>query len=115
MFSTTDTGPNRQLRVYLIGAARAPDGPRRAAPDFDVRQVAIPESLEDLAMRLRALPDQRRLREFARRIGTEVGGSIPALSAVRVEVWRTSFDANDLMPRDRLLRTVTLPWSADGS
>jgi hypothetical protein len=97
MFSSTDAGRQRQLRVYLVEPER-------------LREVAIPESLEDRAMRVAALPSPARLRDFAARVGTEVGGLAPQLVAVRVELWRTRFDPEGLLPRRTLVRSVDLPW-----
>jgi hypothetical protein len=99
MFSSTDAGRQRLLRVYLVEPER-------------VREVAIPASLEDRAMRAAALPSPARLRDFAARMGTQVGGLAPELVAVRVELWRTRFDPEGLLPRRALLRRVDLPWGS---
>lgn len=101
MFSSTDAGRQRQLRVYLVEPGRA-------------REVAIPESLEDRAMRAAALPSPSRLRDFAASMGAEVGGLAPQLVAVRVELWRTRFDPQDLLPSHALVRRIDLPWGGHG-
>lgn len=100
MFSSTDVGRQRELRTYLVEPDRA-------------REVAIPESLADLATRVAALPSFDRLERFARRMGEEVGGLAPELVSVRVELWRTSYDAERLSPRRELLRSVESPRGGD--
>ncbi len=100
MFSSTDVGRQRQLRVYLVEPHR-------------VREVAIPASLESRALRVATLPSRARLRDFAERMGEAVGGLSPELSTVRVELWRTRFDPNHLRPDHTLVRGVDLPWPRD--
>lgn len=99
MFSSTDAGRQRQLRVYLSGSR-------------GTREVAIPESLEDAAARVAALPTPGRLRDFAHRMGVDVGGSMPDLASVRVELWRRRFDREGLHPDARRLRRLDLDWDA---
>ena len=101
MFSTTDTGPQRELRVFFVS-------------DAGVRGVALPESLDDIASRAAVLPTPTRLRELARRVGEDMGGLLPGLASVRVELWRTRFDSEDLEPRAELLRRVDVEWDTDG-
>jgi hypothetical protein len=101
MFSTTDAGRQRDLRVYLVEPGR-------------VRPVAIPAPLDELALRAAALPTPARLRRLAARVGAEVGGVAPGLSAVRVELWRTHFEPDGLLPTATRLRSVELPWPDDG-
>lgn len=102
MFSTTDAGRQRVLRVYLVERER-------------VREVAIPASLEDRALRVAALPSFSRLRDFGARMGAEVGGLAPELSAVRVELWRTRFDPEHLLPSRTRVRSVEVAWNGDGA
>jgi hypothetical protein len=99
MFSSTDAGRQRRLRVYLSGAG-------------GTREVAIPESLEDAAMRVAALPTPDRLRGFAQRMGVDVGGVMPGLASVRVELWRTRFDPEGLHPDPARIRRLELEWEA---
>jgi hypothetical protein len=99
MFSSTDAGRQRGLRVYLIGAR-------------GTREVAIPESLEDAAMRVATLPTPGRLRDFARRMGSDVGALMPGLSSVRVELWRTRFDPEGLHPDAARVRRLDLEWDS---
>ena len=101
MFSTTDVGPQRRLRVYLV----AEDGPR---------ELGVPVPLEDRAERAAALPTPDRLGEFGRQVALDRGGAVPSLSAVRVELWRTRFDPDGLVPQPELLRRVDVDWDAGG-
>ena len=82
--------------------------------DAGVRAVALPESLDDFASRAAALPTPARLRELAHRVGEDMGGLLPDLASVRVELWRTRFDSEGLEPRAELLRRVEVEWDTDG-
>jgi len=91
MFSTTDGGPNRHLHIFLIG------------PGIE-KEVWSPPSLGDMEKRVCALPSQARLRKFANRIAGHFPNEVDRLFAVRVEVWHTHFDLQDLKPMARILR-----------
>jgi hypothetical protein len=100
MFSTTDDGVNRELRVFTTDAEGAE------------QQRATPEALADLAQRARALPSPARLQALAKALATAYAREGAQFSTLRLEVWRTTFDAGDLTPRTQRLRTLAL--SMDG-
>ena len=95
MFSTTDGGPNRRVRVFLEG--RGID-----------REVPVPEHLEDLAQRASALPVNGNLARLARQIARAAGGQSGEVRTVRVEIWRIEFVGVDLQPTPRRLRAFQL-------
>ena len=95
MFSTTDGGPNRRVRVFVQG------------PGLD-REVPVPEHLDDLARRTSALPVDGNLARLARQIARATGNPWGDVRTVRVEVWRIEFDGVDLEPTPRRLHTFRL-------
>jgi hypothetical protein len=90
MFSTSLT---RHLHVFAIESGGE-------------REVDLPEELEDLEERLRALPTDRRLDEFGRRLAEVLGEHYLDLAAVRVELWSTRYDVDDLTPETILIRDL---------
>ena len=95
MFSTTDGGPNRRIRVFLKG------------PGID-REVPVPEHLDELAQRSSALPTDGNLARLARQIARAPGSQSGEVRTVRVEVWRIEFAGVDLEPTPRRLRAFLL-------
>jgi hypothetical protein len=99
MFSTMDDGVNRHLRVVMTRAGKE-------------EECEIPPTLTDLAQRAQVLPSPARLRAFAQAVAREYSREGQRFATLRVEVWRTTFDAQRLTPRTRQLRAVVL--AADG-
>lgn len=91
MFSTTDGGPNRHLRIFLRGL------PSR-------HEVQVPRSLEDLADRAEALPSDTHLNKLSRKIADYYATEFEAMEGVQVQVWRTEFAPQDLEPEYRMIR-----------
>jgi hypothetical protein len=100
MFSTTDDGVNRHLRVFTTRAEK------------EEEEWEIPQTLTDLAQRTLVLPSPARLRAFVQALARGYSHEGQWFSTLRVEVWRTTFDAERLTPRTRQLRAVVL--AADG-
>jgi hypothetical protein len=100
MFSTTDDGVNRHLRVVTTRAGK------------EEEEWEIPQTLTDLAQRTLVLPSPARLRAFAQALAREYNHAGQRFSTLRVEVWRTTFDAERLTPRTRQLRAVV--FATDG-
>jgi hypothetical protein len=100
MFSTTDDGVNRHLHVFTTRAGHAEE------------EREIPQTLTDLAQRTLVLPSPVRLRVFAQALARAYSREGQRFATLRVEVWRTTFDAERLTPRTRQLRAVVL--AADG-
>ena len=95
MFSTTDGGPNRRVRVFVEG------------PGID-REVPVPEHLDDLAERASIFPVDGNLARLAREMASVTGSHSEEVRTVRVEVWRIEFAKSDLKPTPRLLRSFLL-------
>jgi hypothetical protein len=66
--------------------------------------VALPEELERLQRHVREVPREANLR----RLGESLRAREPALGALRIEVWRTEFQAGDLAPRSVLVARAEL-------
>jgi hypothetical protein len=96
MFSTTDDGINRQVRVFMTQAGEKE------------QKREIPESLTDLAHRARVLPSPGRLQAFAHALAHAYWREGWQFSTLRVEVWRTTFDPQSLTPHARKLRECVL-------
>ncbi len=100
MFSTTDAGGRRHLHVFVL------------RPGLE-RELPPPRALEELTRRVRVLPTESNLRALAiemARVPTPDPG--PA-TAVRVEVWRTRFDPETLVPSSHILRTLEVALEDD--
>jgi len=92
MFSTTDHGGLRSVRVFELTAS----GERR---------VALPQALERLQRHVREAPRQASLE----RLAAELRAGTPGLGTLRVEVWRTRFSPVDLAPERVLVRRAPSP------
>jgi len=95
MFATIDSRSERHLVVFA------------ESPGL-IRELEIPEWLEARAERVRALPTDVRLREFARDVVSGAHHRLPGLSRVRIQLWRTTYAPGTLARRDRLDRELTL-------
>ncbi len=91
MFSSTDGGPNRHLRIFLRGL------PSR-------HEVQVPQPLEDLADRAKELPSDTYLNELSRRIANYYATEFEAMEGVQIQVWRTEFAPQELEPEYRMIR-----------
>src|SRR5262245_1703003 len=96
MFSTTDDGVNRQVRVFTVSAAG------------EEQEREIPETLADAEQRARVLPSPSRLYTLAKALATVYAREEEPFATLRLEVWRTTFDADSLTPRTQRLRTFVL-------
>lgn len=96
MFSTTDHGDARRLRVFALDGG----GERR---------VPIPPELVNLTFRVRDLPRERALARLARELAEASPERVAQARALRLEVWRTEFDLHTLEPRQRRLREQVVP------
>jgi hypothetical protein len=85
MFSTVDGWRARHLHIVLRG------------PGWR-RESAVPPELRELADRVRALPDARRIRALASEMLTDHAGA----SAIEVSVFARDFDPETLQPAGRL-------------
>lgn len=88
MFSTLDGRPHRVLRVRV-------DAPDRS------EELVVPPALEHAAAGVEMLPTPARLERFAREIAALERRHGRAIERVYLEVWRTEFDRNSLVPTRR--------------
>jgi len=79
------------------------------------REVDLPRSLDDLEDRLRVLPTEGRLDEFGRELAETLSATYPDLQAVRVELWTTSYDVEDLTPATVRIRDVEIAAPGRGT
>lgn len=89
MFSTNDHGGFRSVRVIELAAS----GERR---------VELPQAHERLVRHAREAPRTGNLLELVEAIRA----GAPELGALRIEVWRTEFAADDLAPRRVLVASA---------
>jgi hypothetical protein len=79
MFSSTDRGHNRRLRVWVSGPERS-------------EEVAIPTDLIDMANNVLIFPSHRRLERLGREIALTARGEGGEIRDVRIVVWRREYD-----------------------
>jgi hypothetical protein len=101
MFATIESRSERHLVAFA-------DSPGL------MREVAIPEWLDESALGVRALPTQARLRALATRIAAAERERIPGIRGMRLQLWRTRYAAGTLAPQSRLEREVTVEVDGDG-
>ena len=91
MFSTTDDGGRRQVRVFVSAAERS-------------EEIAIAPSLEDAARRAAVLPRDAQLTQLARRVVEREGRYRRPVEIVRIETWRIEYAPDTLAATSRLIR-----------
>jgi hypothetical protein len=90
MFATSDTGANRQVRAYAV----FDDGERR---------LSLPRGRDPLRRVMLNHPTEQRVGAYASALAGRLERRRPDLRAVRVELWRASFD-----PKTGVYRSE--PW-----
>lgn len=93
MFSTIDSSAYRVLRVYAL------------APGEE-RRVDLPASLAGPAYSIACFPTQNRLLGFAKRIAQHLSPKSRGVRALRIEVWRPTFDSETATLGMTLWRTA---------
>jgi hypothetical protein len=88
MFSTLDGRPHRVVRIRI------------EAPDRS-EELAVPPSLEHAAAGVEILPTAARLERFGHAIAARERRHGRAVGNVHLEVWRTEFDRDHLVPTRR--------------
>ena len=96
MFATIDSPGERHLVFYV-------DSPGL------VREVILPEDLEECAARVRALPTATRMRILGEEILARERERIRDIERVRVQLWRTGREPGTLAPVDRFVAEVRVP------
>jgi hypothetical protein len=93
MFSTTDDGGRRWVRIYVTAAERS-------------EEIAISPSLEDAARRAATLPNDAALARLARRVVDRERRNDRPVDEVRIEAWRTVFTPGTLAAFSHRIRDV---------
>ena len=91
MFSTTDDGGRRYVRVFVSAAERS-------------EEIAISPSLEDAARRAAVLPRDTQLSRLARRVVERERRHGRPVDLVRIETWRIVYAPLTLAATTRLTR-----------
>ncbi len=94
MFSTTDDGGRRHLRIFVSAVDRS-------------EEIAIAPSLEDAARRAAVLPVDATLSRLASRVVDRETRYQRAVDTVRIEAWRIDYAPGTLGATTRLLREFT--------
>jgi hypothetical protein len=105
MFATNDTGANRQVRAYAV----FDDGERR---------LVLPRGRDPLRRVMLNYPTERRVGAYAGVLAARLERRRSDLRAVRVELWRASFDPATGVYRSELWHEYRLdlqPPSAAGA
>jgi hypothetical protein len=91
MFSTTDDGGRRYVRVFVSGVERS-------------EEIAISPSLQDAARRAAALPGDAELSRLARRVVERERRYRRPVDMVRIATWRIEYAPDTLAATTRLTR-----------
>ena len=94
MFSTTDYGPTRYIRVYAL------------QDNIIQEQIEIPERLTMLARKTRGLPDDNNVRSLALEIENYLNAHQHGYPLIRVEVWTSQYDTETLRPTYQKLNMI---------
>jgi hypothetical protein len=91
MFSTTDDGGRRYLRVFVSAVERS-------------EEIAISASLQDAARRAAVLPRDGELSRLARQVVERERRHQRPVETVRIEAWRIEYAPDTLTATTRLTR-----------
>lgn len=91
MFSSTDYGLARNVRVFI------------AAPNRS-EELQIPDSLGESAQKVATFPSDSLLKQFAQQVAARERRKEHEVDTVRIEVWRTRFDPRTLKPEPEKIR-----------
>ncbi len=96
MFSTADAGRARHIHAAVL------------RPGLE-REVFVPEQLAVLAVRARTLPSDANLTALARELALLPSPDHGPPTGVRIQVWRTRYHPETLVPESHLLRGLVVP------
>jgi hypothetical protein len=91
MFSTTDDGGRRYVRIFVSAPERS-------------EEIAVSPSLEDAARRAAVLPRDVELARLARLVVEREGRYRRPVDTVRIETWRIEYSPGTLSATTRLIR-----------
>ena len=94
MFSSLDRGGARHLHIFVL----EPGIEREIFPQGD--------ALVDREARVVALPSDARLRSYARAVAEADGLDRARATGLRIQLWKSDFDPETLVPSDRILRQL---------
>jgi hypothetical protein len=94
MFSTTDYGPSRYIRVYAL------------RDNIIQEEIEIPERLFMLARRTRGLPDDKNLLSLAMAIENYLDANQHGYPVIRIEVRASIYDTETLRPAYQRLNII---------
>ena len=91
MFSTTDDGGRRYVRIFVTAPERS-------------EEISIASSLEDAARRAAVLPRDAQLAYLARRVVERERRYQRSVDAVRIQTWRVEYAKATLPATSRMTR-----------
>lgn len=91
MFSTTDDGGRRYVRIFVSAAERS-------------EEITVPPSLDDAARRAAALPGDTQLARLARGVVDRERRHQRPVEVVRIETWRIEYARETLAATPRRTR-----------
>ena len=91
MFSTTDDGGRRYVRIFVTAPERS-------------EEISIAPSLEDAARRAAVLPRDAQLSYLARRVVERERRYQRSVDAVRIQTWRVEYAKATLAATSRMTR-----------
>ncbi len=94
MFSTTDYGPSRYIKVYAL------------QDNIIQEEIEIPGRLSMLARKTRGLPDDKNVLSLALAIENYLDVNQHGYPVIRIEVWASQYDPETLRPTYQRLNRV---------
>ena len=94
MFSTTDYGPSRYIKVYAL------------RDNIIQEEIEIPERLSMLARKVRGLPDDKNILSLALAIENFLDTNQHGYPVIRIEVLTSQYDAETLHPTYQRLNAI---------
>jgi hypothetical protein len=95
MFSSADAGRARHVHAFVM------------RPGLE-REVFATEEIAELETRARTLPSDTNLQALGRALAELPSPDHGPATGVRVQVWRTRYDAETLAPESQLLRGLVV-------
>jgi len=94
MFSTTDYGPSRFIKVVTLNN------------DIIQEEIEIPEHLSQLSKQVRSLPDNKNITNLAIKLENYLAINQHSAPFIRVEIWKTDYDSETLKPSYQKLNAL---------
>lgn len=104
MFASTDVGPSRRIEVTAI------------SKNGDETPVTLKRRYKDLKHKARALPNSNLLDALAQAAWKQLNKNTidekkPPITSIRIEVWKTHFDAKSLRPQQTKIALKTFDFN----